>query len=246
MTQVETAPTVPEVGLKLAKYITAIADKAIAARGKFTVAVSGGSLPKTLGSGLLHMNEESKIDFSKWQFLYADERSVPLDHADSNHLECKTQIYDPLSISCADNVHAIDYSEDVEEVAAKYEKTLASVFGACDAPQPPVFDLVLLGMGPDGHTLSLFPGHALLEERTKLVASLADSPKPPSKRVTLTYPVCEAARNVAFVTSGAAKADVVYNIHKEGNSNNYPSGLVKCANEDGVMWFLDATAAGKL
>jgi 6-phosphogluconolactonase len=111
----------------------------------------------------------------------------------------------------------------------------------------PSIDLVLLGVGEDGHTCSLFPGHALLNERGVWVAAIRDSPKPPPERITFTWPVLEAARHTAFVCTGAVKAAVVHNILREGNSAQYPAGMVRpAAGDASVAWFLDGPAAAQL
>eukprot|EP01134_Creolimax_fragrantissima_P005303 CFRG5303T1 len=248
MTVITVAESAAELSTKLARYVKDISVSAITANGRFTVAISGGSLPKTLGQGLIALinSEEGKqIDLSKWQVFYADERNVPLDDKDSNHLECVNQLYKHLNIP-EGNIHTIEYTRDVQAAATAYEHSLQRVFGTVDVSNPPHFDLILLGMGPDGHTLSLFPGHALLNEKSVLVAPISDSPKPPSQRITLTFPVCEAAHNIAFVTTGDAKKDVIFNIHREGNSQQNVAGLVTCQNKEGVVWFMDAGAASLL
>lgn len=113
--------------------------------------------------------------------------------------------------------------------------------------ETPSLDLVLLGVGEDGHTCSLFPGHALLKETGIWVAPIRDSPKPPPQRITLTFPVLNAARHTGFVCTGAGKAPVVKNILEDGNSGQYPAGMVRPeAGDTTITWFLDKPAAAQL
>eukprot|EP01147_Barroeca_monosierra_P003322 gene3322-6006_t len=140
------------------------------------------------------------------------------------------------------NVFTIDEGLIGNSTAAAnaYEATLKRELG--DQPR---LDLVLLGMGPDGHTCSLFPGHKLLDEKTMLVAGIDDSPKPPPSRITLTYPALEAASNVAFVCTGAGKADAIQQIFQPSREEDtLPAGNVHA--RIGVVWFLDDSAAANL
>ncbi|KAJ3214932.1 6-phosphogluconolactonase [Dinochytrium kinnereticum] len=217
--------------------VSIASSEAIASHGRFTVAISGGSLPSILSANL---RDNKSIDWTKWHVFLADERCVPLAHPDSNYDLIKKSLLDFVSIP-ADQVYPIaeNLIADPAAAAVDYTEKLKKVFGAGGIP---VFDMILLGMGPDGHTCSLFPGHPLLDEKSLWVASILDSPKPPPSRITLTYPVLNAAIDVVFVTTGDSKADVLHAILDK--KEPYPSQRV--APRKPVIWMLDQPAASKL
>jgi len=222
----------------LAEYILQAQKEAVEKKGRFTVALSGGSLPKML-RGLIGKDE---VDWDKWQVYYADERAVPLDDADSNHALCQKELYSKIPIPEA-NIHPIDTSllNDLEELSDSYEKALILQFASKDSARFPIFDLILLGMGPDGHTCSLFPGHELLAEEDRWVAYLEDSPKPPSKRVTFTYPVINHALRVVFVATGEGKKETLATILDQPELG-LPCSRVRPTGGS-VSWFVDEPAA---
>ncbi len=194
------APDAEALKTDIAAHVLASAKAALAARGRYTLALSGGSMPQTLG-GLAAFAAD--LDWSRVYVLFSDERRVPLEHDDSNYKACHASLLAHLPIPAA-NILALDPSLDAVAAAAAYQAKLLALL-----PSPggvPQIDTVLLGMGPDGHTASLFPGHALLGETEKLVAGIVDSPKPPPERITLTFPLLNAAREVVFIAAGAAKA----------------------------------------
>jgi 6-phosphogluconolactonase len=179
------------------------------------------------------------------QVFYADERAVPLDHDDSNHAACKKYLI-PKTIP-ARNIHTLDpnFLDDLEELSDAYEKELIQEFAQKDSARFPVFDLILLGMGPDGHTASLFPGHELLAEEDRWVAYLEDSPKPPPKRITFTYPVINHAARVVFVASGKEKVDMLSMVldHPEVG---LPCSRVRPVYPGQLYWFVDDAAVEKV
>lgn len=179
------------------------------------------------------------------QVFYADERVVPLDHSDSNHKLCTDEFFSKVPIP-AKNIHPIDVSllHDLEELADSYEKALIHEFAQKDSARFPVFDLVLLGMGPDGHCASLFPGHALLSEEERWVAYIEDSPKPPPKRITLTFPVINHATRVAFVAAGAGKVDVLKTV-LDNPEEGLPCSRVRPVQPGHLFWFVDDDASAK-
>ncbi|KAG1716802.1 hypothetical protein ID866_400 [Astraeus odoratus] len=150
----------------LATFIVKAQKESIEKKGRFTVALSGGSLPKQL-KGLIG---DPAVKWDKWQVFYADERVVPLDHPDSNHNLCQTELFQHVPIPPA-NIHTLseEFLDDLEDLSDAYEKELIREFAQKDSARFPVFDLILLGIGPDGHTCSLFPGHELLTEEDTLL-----------------------------------------------------------------------------
>ena len=214
----------------------------------FKVAVSGGSLPNTLAKALLEHSDSSathELDFSRWEIFFADERAVPLDHKDSNYKLLKDELLDKIPASQGrPSVHPIDvqYMDDVQDMADQYQEELMRSFAAKDSVKLPVFDLILLGCGPDGHTCSLFPNHELLREGDAWVAAVVDSPKPPAKRITLTLPVVTHGIKIAFVATGEGKKDILRQILDTDDGRSLPCGLVNEGGEDRVSWFTDAKA----
>jgi len=226
----------------LASFIIKAQKQSIDKKGRFTIALSGGSLPKML-KGLIH---NPAVKWDKWQVFYADERVVPLDHPDSNHRSCTELLFSKVPIPTS-NIHTLDESllSDLEELSDAYEKELIREFAQKDAARFPVFDLILLGMGPDGHTASLFPQHELLAEDDRWVAYLEDSPKPPPKRITFTYPVINHAARVVFVAAGKEKVEILSKVLDDPEAG-LPSSRVKPAFPGQLYWFVDDAAAAQV
>ncbi|PCH33454.1 6-phosphogluconolactonase [Wolfiporia cocos MD-104 SS10] len=226
----------------VAHFIIKAQKEAVEKKGRFSVAISGGSLPKQLNA----LIGKAGVKWDKWQVFYADERVVPLDHPDSNHKLCMDELFSKVPIP-ADNIHPIDPSlaDDLEELCDAYEKELIREFAQKDSARFPIFDLILLGVGPDGHTASLFPGHALLTEEDRWVAYIEDSPKPPPKRVTLTFPVINHAARVAFVASGEGKADTLKTV-LDKPEEGLPASRVRPAHPGQLYWFCDDAAVSKV
>lgn len=217
--------------------------------GTFKVAVSGGSLPQTLAKALLHAGNgsaEDSLDFARWEIFFADERAVPLDHDDSNYKILKEELLDKLPVDGGHpHVHPIDvdYLDDVQELADQYQENLMRSFAAKDSVKLPIFDLLLLGCGPDGHTCSLFPNHDLLREADAWVAAIEDSPKPPPNRITLTLPVITHGIKIAFVATGEGKQGILQEIFDMDEGRSLPCGLVNEGGGERVSWFTDLKAA---
>lgn len=254
---VHISDTKANVAPSAGKFVSEASRRAISERGRFVIALSGGSLPKLLASGLV---DDSTVDWSKWHVFFADERIVPLDDQDSNYLGCDNVLFSKVPIPRS-QVYPLNPSLGPVECAKSYETLLTNLFGA---GEDVVFDLIMLGMGPDGHTASLFPGHALLKENDLWVASIIDSPKPPPKRITLTLKTISKARGVAFVAAGAGKTETLVQVLLTANVS-YPHENFSCVykreNNDGEIllpssivqnvanethWFVDKDAANNL
>eukprot|EP00002_Diphylleia_rotans_P000727 TRINITY_DN1037_c0_g4_i1.p1 TRINITY_DN1037_c0_g4~~TRINITY_DN1037_c0_g4_i1.p1 ORF type:complete len:240 (+),score=60.40 TRINITY_DN1037_c0_g4_i1:50-769(+) len=230
-------PTLGALCESLGEYILRIARESVDKHHEFRVAVSGGSLPSQLKQALVDNAEIFKnMPWSQWKVYLVDERVVPLDHADSNYKAFVDTVAKAANIP-ESNLFPIRPELSPADAAADYLQQLEKTFG----PQLPRFDLILLGMGPDGHTASLFPDHPLLLE-TAWVASIADSPKPPPQRITLTLPVLNNASYTAFVTTGKSKQDAIVSVLEK---KQLPASLVQPTDGE-LVWFLDQDAAGLL
>ena len=221
-----------------------VGKQAIAERNRFLVALSGGSTPKALYSILTSDKYAQQLDWSKVHFLFGDERSVPPTHADSNFAMADAMLFSPLHIPSA-QIHRMRGEDPPETAAAQYETTLRHLTAAVPG-QWPRLDLVLLGMGDDGHTASLFPGTASLTEQTRWVVP-STSPQGTRARVTLTLGVINHASVVLFLVAGRNKAAVVRRVleQRPGDPGPYPAALIRP--ETGrLLWYLDRAAASEL
>ncbi|KAF8472091.1 hypothetical protein BDZ91DRAFT_693141 [Kalaharituber pfeilii] len=242
--EVYTFPTISELSSKLASFVIHTQNLSIARHNRFRIAVSGGSLPNLLASPELISNPATQ--WSKWEIFFADERAVPLDHADSNYGLLKSVLLDKIPVDHPHGTPTVIPLEesllnDTQELADDYEQRLVKSFAAKDSVKVPLFDMVLLGCGPDGHTCSLFPGHELLREDIAWVAPIEDSPKPPPRRITLTLPVVTHAIKVVFVATGKGKQEVLRTIF-EKPEQGLPCSLVNQLGGERVAWFVDADA----
>ncbi|XP_031110043.1 probable 6-phosphogluconolactonase 4, chloroplastic [Ipomoea triloba] len=246
--KVEVFDSEEELKASVAKYTADLSEKVCKERASFSVVVSGGSLIKCL-SKLLEPPYINSVDWSKWHVFWVDERVVPKDHPDSNYLLAYDGFLSKVPIP-AGNVYAINDALSAEGAAEDYETCLKhlverKIVSTSEASGFPQFDLMLLGMGPDGHVASLFPGHPLLQEKEKWVAFIKDSPKPPPERITFTFPVINSSTNIALVVPGASKADAVYTaLGSSQNPISLPVQMVSPEKE--LVWFLDKGAASKL
>uniref|UniRef100_H2ZGU4 6-phosphogluconolactonase n=1 Tax=Ciona savignyi TaxID=51511 RepID=H2ZGU4_CIOSA len=232
-------PTGKEVSEFSSELITKTANDAISQRGVFTLGVSGGSIVNILAEKLLG---NPQVDWSKWKVFFCDERVVGFGDGDSTFGQFKVKLIDQAN--CLDSWYPINPNLPVTECARDYEAKLRSVFNSKEFP---TFDLLLLGMGPDGHTCSLFPGHKLLQESKQWIAPIDDSPKPPPCRVTMTLPVLNHARNVAFISTGSSKADAIKEIFSTQNNPDQLLPAARVQPTDGTLhWIMDQPAASKL
>ncbi|CAM6105837.1 unnamed protein product [Calypogeia fissa] len=238
-----------ELAEDLAAYVADLSAKAISERGSFTVVLTGGSLFKSMGK----LTEEpyiGKVDWSRWHVFWGDERVVPLDHPESNYKLAYDNFLSKVPIPSS-QVHAINDKLSPQPAAADYEFVLrqlvkTKVLSLADTGDYPRFDLLLLGMGPDGHMCSLFPHHPLVHKTEVWITSIEDSPKPPPERITFTLPVINSGANVAFVATGSAKADKISLVFgPDLPFGELPAQLVK-PYKGHLVWFTDKDAASKL
>lgn len=243
---VEVFDTEDDVATSLAKYTADLSEKFAKERGSFTVVLSGGSLIKSLRK-LLEPPYIDSIDWSKWHVFWVDERVVPKDHEDSNYKLAFDGFLSQVPILTG-NVYAINDALSAEGAADDYETCLKHLVHnnviATSSNGFPKFDLMLLGMGPDGHVASLFPGHPLVNESQKWVTFIKDSPKPPPERITFTFPVINSSAYIALVVCGNGKADAVHTALEGSQNVVLPVQMVSPEGE--LKWFLDKGAASKL
>ena len=229
-----------EVLANLAEYFVTIANNAIVQTGKFSVALSGGASPKKLYELLSSPSFKEKVDWHKVDFFFGDERYVPQTDSNSNYLMAKKALFEPLQIGPA-HIFAVDTSLEVDNAAQQYAVAITKYFMA-DKIQ---FDLVLLGLGDNSHTASLFPHTTVLHDTIPSVKAvyLEDQKK---YRITFTAPLINQAHHVAFLVYGDAKATAVHHVIEDKRDiENFPAQLI--APSDGeLQWFIDKAAAAKL
>jgi 6-phosphogluconolactonase len=226
-----------------AEEVLHAAKDAVEQRGRFTIALSGGSTPKSLFN-LLATNARTVLPWDRTFFFWGDERHVPPTDPDSNYRMAEETMLSKIPVAAGNVFRIPTENPDAAAAAEAYEQTLRKFFQLGPA-EFPVFDLVLLGMGPDGHTASLFPGSAGLHEKARLViANWVDKMK--TSRLTLTLPVLNAARCVAFLVSGTDKAAVLKTVLEEdAPAEQYPSKLIR-PNNGKLIWLVDRAAASAL
>ena len=233
-----------ELAEAAAQQFVDIVTRCQAAAGTARVALSGGSTPRALFTLLASDRFRSKIDWSRIDLFWGDERTVPPDHEDSNYRMARETLISKVSIP-DERVHRIRCELEPDPAASDYELQLTQVFGDGSPDQPPQFDLILLGIGSDGHTASLFPGTSALSVRDRLVVA-NPVPQQQTTRITLTVPVLQAAHNVLFLVAGEDKASAVHEAIEGGwNPTKTPSQFLREASGT-VIWMLDTAAASQL
>lgn len=218
---------------------------AIHARGRFSVALSGGSTPQKMYIRLSQSPFIEQVDWSRVFLFWGDERCVPPDHAESNFGAARKALLDGAPIPRA-NIHRIPGELGPERAADLYEQDLRAFFAGED---PPHLDLILLGLGEDGHAASLFPDSPALLEGEHWTAAVmhAGGPPPLVPRVTLTLPVLNAAREILFLVSGENKASILAGVFSPPSSLNdiYPAQLIRPISGR-VRWLADRAALSVL
>jgi 6-phosphogluconolactonase len=231
--------TAPELFDAAAADFAALAGQAVRASGRFAVALSGGSTPKTLYSLLA---TKPGIPWDKICFFWGDERHVPPNDPESNYRMANEALLSKIPAR-PENIFRIQAEEkDAATAALQYEQALKDFFHL-SAGQFPRFDLILLGTGPDGHTASLFPDTTALTETHRLVVANW-VPKFKTHRITFTYPVLNAAACVTFLAEGPGKAAIVHEI-LENSTADLPAQRVRPTNGK-LIWMLDEPAASAL
>jgi 6-phosphogluconolactonase len=241
--EIRTLTTPQELFAAAAEEVVRAANEAVAQRGRFTIALAGGSTPKSLYN-LLATNARTALPWDRMFFFWGDERHVPPTDSDSNYRMADEAMLAKIPVPAANVFRMKTENPEAEAVAEDYEETLRKFF-QLEPGQLPTFDLILLGMGPDGHTASLFPGTAALQEKSRLVlANWVEKMK--TYRITLTLPVLNAARCVIFLVSGTDKAPALHAVLEEDVSGEqYPAKLVQ-PRQGKVIWLVDRAAASSL
>lgn len=222
------------------EFIVQCAAQAVAERGRFVVALAGGSTPRPTYARLAGADNKDRIAWGKTHVWFGDERCVPPDDARSNYRMAREALLDHVALPPA-NTHRILGEMDPAQAALVYEQEMQRFFRVATLPR---FDLILLGMGDNGHTASLFPGTAVLREATRWVAPQYVEVMS-TWRVTFTAPLINGARAVAFLVAGAGKADMLWNVlHGQYQPDVWPSQLIQPPAGE-LHWLVDAAAAVK-
>lgn len=228
-----------------AALLATIAEEAVARGGRFTVALAGGSTPMLLYSLLAAAPYCTRLPWQKTHIFWGDERAVPPTHPDSNFGVAKATLLSRVPVP-ADHVHRMQAERaDLDAAASEYEAEIARTFAAHPADEPPAFDLILLGLGIDGHTASLFPYTQVLRETTRWVAPNY-VPKLEANRLTLTAPILNRAATILFLVSGTDKASVLQAV-LEGppDPEQLPAQLIQPV-AGRLVWLVDQAAASRL
>lgn len=238
MTRFTVHPDSPAVAAAAADRFVATLGRAIDERAIARVALSGGGTPTQVYPLLLEPRRRDALDWSRVEFFWGDERAAPPDHPESNFGVAYGMLLSQLRGVRPDRIHRMPAeAEDRDAAALSYESEIRLAFGI-RGEELAEFDLIWLGMGPDGHTASLFPGSEALEEDDRWVVPTW-APGPSQWRMTLTLPILNAGRDVIFVVTGADKADAFARV-REGD-RDLPAGRVS---GDAVEWLVDAELAG--
>lgn len=221
-----------------AQWVT-LAERAIDGQGGFHVALSGGSTPRGLYERLASPPCQGRIAWDKVHIYFGDERCVGPEHAESNYRMAKESLLQDAPIPATQIHRMAGESEDLEGTAAGYAQLLSTQLPEVDGARR--FDLVMLGLGPDGHVASLFPQSPALSERTKWVLPVHVA-KLDAWRLTITLPVIEAARSIMLLVAGANKASIMGELMKD--YQGHPRYPVEMINPQGRMeWYIDRAAA---
>ncbi len=232
-------PDIDTLSHDAAQHIVRIANESIATYGRFTMALSGGTTPRKT-YGLLGSEPYSRqINWTLVHIFWGDERSVPPESPDSNYRMAHEVFLSKIPVPTVQVHRMLANEPDRDAASQEYVEEMQRVFATDDIPS---FDLIQLGMGPEGHTASLFPHQEALHEERRLVMPVS-VPKPPPDRLTFTPPLLNAARNILFLVTGSDKADALHAV-LEGpyQPDEYPAQIVRPPNGE-VVWMVDTAAA---
>ena len=241
--EIRTLTTPQELFAAAAEEVVHAANEAVAQRGRFTIALAGGSTPKSLYN-LVATNARTTLPWDRMFFFWGDERHVPPTDPESNYRMAEEAMLSKVPVPPGNVFRIKTENPEAAAAAEDYEKAIRKFFGL-ELGQFPRFDLILLGMGPDGHTASLFPGTTALQEKSRLVvANWVEKMK--THRITLTLPVLNAARCVTFLVSGTDKAPALKAVLEENvPAEQYPAKLIK-PSDGKLIWLIDRAAASQL
>ena len=244
MANVQIYPDAQSLAQAAAERFIRASEEAIQTRGIFTTALSGGSTPQRLYRLLASEPYSERVDWSRTQVFWGDERCVPADHPESNYLKARQTLFDHIPIP-EENIHRIPAELNPEQAAAAYEETLLHFFSGLDYEEDRTharFDLVLLGMGDDGHTASLFPGTPAVREDTRWVtAQYVD--RLAAWRITLTPAILNRAKQILFLISGAGKSYTLQRvIYGSYQPDRYPAQVIRPKGGE-LFWLVDESAA---
>ena len=227
-----------------ANRLVARARESIAGHGTFSVALSGGSTPRALFDVLASDDYRDRIEWGRARVFWSDERCVPPDHPDSNYRLAHEALLSKVAIAPG-NAHRLRGEIDPGQAALEYEQIVRREVAAPATGGAPAFDLILLGMGPDGHTASLFPGTVVLREDTRLVAANF-VPRLNAHRLTFTPPLINAAASVTFMVAGSDKAETLRAVLEgEHQPDALPAQIIRPASGQ-LTWLVDRAAASQL
>ena len=232
-----------ELFKKAAEKIITIGREAIRSKGRFTLTLSGGNTPKGVYTALASAEFKNELEWGKVHVFWGDERPVVQTHPDSNYRMAKESLLDHVAIPPG-NIHRIAGEEDSMLAAQQYEDELREFFDTPDGGMP-VFDLILLGMGDDGHTASLFPDSEAIKINDRLVVENYVK-KLNTHRITFTFSLINNAKNVLFLVTGSSKSKALRQVLRQSDTEQVlPSVLVQPKNGS-LLWFLDKDAAAEL
>lgn len=238
-------PDDAEVAKAAAEMFTAAAERAVSTRGWARIAISGGSTPKSMFRLLANASAPylARVPWDRLHLFWVDERCVVPTDPESNFGMTKAAMLDRIPLP-ESNIHRMEGELDPEEAASRYESQIRNTF-KLEGAETPTFDLILLGLGPDGHTASLFPHTAALDEMARIVIA-NHVPEKNTWRLTLTWPVITQGREVAFLMEGSEKAEMIERIFTGAyDPETYPAQLIRPASGK-LTLLMDSAAAAKL